>query len=149
MATSAPKIITAIAVVCSLVYIGYELHLNTIETRSANIQAIASHSQALAIAIATDPHLAKTLGTVVEELTGSQVIQIHNILAAALRGAETAFILYSDGMLDERYWRGTAEEILLFMENRGWQEQWRLRGDRYDPNFAKWLDQAIKDRYGS
>ena len=149
MATSAPKIITAIAVVRSLVYIGYELHLNTIETRSANIQAIASHSQALAIAIATDPHLAKTLGTVVEELTGSQVIQIHNILAAALRGAETAFILYSDGMLDERYWRGTAEEILLFMENRGWQEQWRRRGDRYDPNFAKWLDQAIKDRYGS
>ena len=143
------EIVTAIAVVCSLVYIGFELHLNTIETRSANIQAMAAHSQTLALAVATNPDLAKTLGVPLEELTGSQFIQIRTILAAALRAAETAFILHADGMLDERYWRGKAEEILLFMENKGWQQQWRLVSDRYDPDFAKWLDQALKDRYGA
>jgi hypothetical protein len=40
------------------------------------------------------------------------------------------------------------EEILMFMEKKGWQEEWRLRRNRYDSDFAKWLDQGIKDRYG-
>jgi hypothetical protein len=142
------QIVTAIAVVASLFYIGHELHLSSINSRLANIQAITGHTQTVALAIATNPDLAETLETSPEELTGSEVIQIRMLLAATLRGAETAFILYSDGGLDEKYWRGMAEEILMFMEKKGWQEEWRLRRNRYDPDFAEWLDQAVKDRYG-
>jgi|GEM_PF-2309433 len=142
------QIVTAIAVAVSLFYIGHELHLNSIETRFANIQAITGRNQNVALAIATNPDLAKTLEKPPGELTGSEVIQIRMILTVTLRGAETAYILYSDGRLDEKYWRGPAEEILMFMEKKGWREEWKLRRDHYDPDFAKWLDQAIKDRYG-
>lgn len=142
------QIVTAAAVVASLFYIGHELHLNSIETRFANIQAITGRNQNVALAIATHPDLAKALAAPEEELSNSEVIQIRMILAVALRGAETAYMLYSDGRLAEKYWRNTAEEILMFMEKKGWQEEWRLRRDHYDPDFARWLDQAIKDRHG-
>jgi hypothetical protein len=141
-------IVGATALVCSLVYVGYELHLNTIETRAANIQAMAAHSQAFNLAVATNPDLTKILGTPLEKLSGSQVTQIRRFLATALRGAETSYILYSKGMLDERYWRGKAKEILVFLEDEAWQKQWRMGRDLFDPDFAEWLDRAIEDRYG-
>jgi hypothetical protein len=142
------EIVSAIAIVCSLLYVGYELHLNTIETRTANLQAMAAQSQAFNLAVATNPDLTEILGTPLEELTSSQVTQVRRFLATALRGAETSFILYSKGMLDERYWRGKAKEILVFLEDEDWQEQWRMGRDLFDPDFAEWLDKAIADRYG-
>ncbi len=141
-------IVGAIALVCSLVYVGYELHLNTIETRAANIQAMAAHSQAFNLAVATNPDLTKILETPSEELTSAQVTQIRRFLATSLRGAETSYILYSKGMLDERYWRGKANEILLFLEDEAWQKQWSMGRDLFDPDFAEWLDRAIEDQYG-
>lgn len=141
-------IVGAIALVCSLVYVGYELHLNTIETRAANIQAMAAHSQAFNLALATNPHLTKILGTPLEELTSAQVTQVRRFLITGLRGAETSYILYTKGMLDDRYWRGKANEILLFLEDESWRKQWRMGRDLFDPDFAEWLDRAIEDRYG-
>jgi hypothetical protein len=142
------EIVSAIAVVCSLLYVGYEVHLNTIETRATNIQAMAAQSQALNLAVATNADLTEILGTPWNELTASQVNQIRRFLSTALRGAETSFILYSKGMLDERYWRAKAREILVFLEDEGWQEQWRMGRDLFDPDFATWVDKAIADRYG-
>ena len=142
------EIASAIALVCSLLYVGYELHLNTIETRAANIQTMAAQSQAFNLAVATNPDLTEIIGTPFEELTSSQVTQVRRFLATALRGAETSFILYSKGMLDERYWRGKAKEILVFLEDKGWQEQWRTGRDLFDPDFADWLDKVIADQYG-
>jgi hypothetical protein len=141
-------IVGAIALACSLVYVGYELHLNTIETRAANIQAMVARSQAFNLAVATNPHLTKILGTPLEELTSAQLTQIRRFLATSLREAETSYILYSKGMLDERYWRGKANEILLFLEDEGWLKQWRMGRDLFDPDFAEWLGRAIEDRYG-
>ena len=57
-------------------------------------------------------------------------------------------ILYTKGMLDERYWRGKAKEILVFLEDEAWQKQWRMGRDLFDPDFAEWLGRAIEDRYG-
>lgn len=142
------EIASAIAIVCSLLYVGYELHLNTIETRTGNIQAMAAQSQAFHLALATNPQLTEILGTPSDELTPVQVTQIRSLLATALRGAETSFVLYSKGMLEERYWRGKAEEILMYLEDEGWQEQWKMRRDLFDPDFADWLDRAIEFRYG-
>jgi hypothetical protein len=51
-------------------------------------------------------------------------------------------------MLDERYWRGKAKDILVFLEDEVWQKQWRIGRDLFDPDFAEWLDRAIEDRYG-
>ena len=141
-------IVSTIAIVCSVAYVGYELHLNTIETRSSNIQAMAAQSQAFNLAVATNAELTKVLGMPFEKLTSAQVTQIRRFLNAALRGAETSFILYSKGMLDERYWQGKAKEILLFLDDEGWQKQWRMGRDHFDPDFAEWLDEAIENEYG-
>ena len=143
------EIVSAIALVLTLLYVGYELRLNTMESRLANIHAMTAQSQAIALAIATSSELSKSLALPFQELTRPQVARIRMLLSTALRGAETAHILYSDGLLEERYWRGKAEEVLILLEDRDWQKHWRRRRDYFDRDFATWLDQAIVDRYGS
>ena len=143
------EIVSAIALVFTLLYVGYELHLNTTESHLANIHAMTAQSQAIALAIATSSELSNSLAMPFDELTRSQVVQIRMLLSTALRGAETAYILYSDGLLEERYWRGKAEEVLILLGDRDWQKNWRMWRDYFDRDFATWLDQAIKDRYGS
>ena len=108
------EIVGAVAIVASLLYVGYEIKRNSEIGLAPNRQAIAARAQELALYSAEtniygllfDPE------SIAAELTESQRNHIVAYIGALLRTSEEAFLLYRDGMLEEEYW-GTRAGVLL------------------------------------
>ncbi len=150
---SIAEIVTAIAVVASLLYVGYEIQRNTRVGLASNRQAVASRAQELAL-YSAEAHIHKLLfessGETIQ-LTEAEQDRLVAYVGALLRTTEEAFLLHRDGLLDDEYW-GTRARVMVAV----------LRSDRarrvytqtkesgfYTSDFTAWADQALAEEYGS
>jgi predicted neuraminidase len=99
---SIAEIISAVAVVASLLYIGFEINRNTRVSLAANRQAIAARAQELAF-YSGESKISRLLFQANDDisLTESEQNRVTAYVGALLRTTEEAFLLYRDGMLDE------------------------------------------------
>ena len=96
------EVIGAIAVVASLLYVGYEIQRNTKVGLASNRQAIADRAQELALysgEIGIDRLIFDANGDKVE-LTEAEQRRLIAYVGALLRTTEEAYLLYRDGLLD-------------------------------------------------
>jgi len=148
---SIAEILSAVAVVASLLYVGYEIQRNTKVGLASNRQAVASRAQELAL-YSAETHIYRLLfdstGDTIE-LTEAEEDRLTAYIGALLRTTEEAFLLHRDGFLDDEYF-GTRAGVMLAA----------LRSDRarrvytqtkelgfYTSDFVVWADQALADKY--
>lgn len=145
------EVIGALAVVASLLYVGYEIHRNTKVGLAANRQAIADRAQELALysgeiginRLIFNENVNNT------ELTEAELNRLAAYVGALLRTTEEAFLLYRDGLLDEEYWAtraGVALTILRSRQARAFYTQTSEAGF-YTSDFVAWMDKAIAEKY--
>lgn len=149
---SIAEIVGAVAVVASLLYVGYEIQRNTEVGLATNRQAIAERAQELALysaetniyGILFDPD------SIDAELTESQRNSVIAYIGALLRTSEEAFLLYRDGMLDEEYWGTRAGVLLAALRSSAARQVYFDTRDAgfYTPDFVKWTDEALAAEYG-
>jgi len=149
---SIAEIISALAVVVSLLYVGFEIQRNTRVGLASNRQAIAARAQELALYSAeTQIHwLLFGPGNEVIELTDVEQDRLTVYIGALLRTTEEAYLLYRDGLLDEEYWTTRAGVMLAALRSdiaRNVYVRTREFGF-YTSDFAAWADQALADKYG-
>ncbi len=99
---SIAEIISALAVVASLLYVGFEIQRNTKVGLASNRQEIAARAQELAL-YSAETHIYKILFTGDEEpiaLTEAEQNRLTAYIGALLRTSEEAFLLCRDGLLD-------------------------------------------------
>lgn len=149
---SIAEIISAAAVIASLLYIGFEIHRNTTVSLAANRQAIAARAQELAL-FSGETHITRLL---FDSYDGSSITEeerdrLTAYLGALLRTTEEAFLLYRDGMLDEEYWSTRAGVMLAAMRSDVARQIYYDTRDAgfYTGDFAAWADDAISERYGN
>ena len=101
------EIFGMLAIVVSLIFVGYEIRENTDETRAASRQSLATRAQDLALFTAQFGGGLRVLYNY-EELTGPQQAAAEAWVPALIRNVEEAYLSYRDGRLDEEYWNTRA-----------------------------------------
>ncbi len=149
---SIAEIISAVAVVASLLYVGFEIHRNTKVGLAANRQSIATRAQELAF-YSSETNVFGLLfdsSRENEELGEDEQRYVTAYVGALLRTTEEAFLLYKDGLLDEEYWLTRARVMLAALRYDAAHEvymQTRNAGF-YTPDFVAWADEALAERNG-
>ena len=149
---SIAEIISAIAVVASLLYVGFEIQRNTKVGLASNRQAIAARAQELAF-YSAETHIHRLLfGSSDEamELTETEQDRLTAYIGALLRTTEEAFLLYRDGLLDEEYWLTRAGVMVAALRSDVARAVYINTRDSgfYTGGFVAWADNALADRYG-
>jgi hypothetical protein len=149
---SIAEIISAVAVVASLLYVGFEINRNTTVSLAANRQAIAARAQELALysgETRINHLLFETKGDL--NLTEDDLHRVTGYIGALLRTTEEAFLLYRDGMLEEEYWRTRTGVMLAAMQSEVARKIYYDTRDAgfYTKDFATWANDAINERYGN
>jgi hypothetical protein len=139
------EIVGAVAIVISLVYVGYEVSRNTAEIRASNRQSTAARVQDFALMAANNPDLALAADgrTDPDTLTPIQLMQANWYNIAFFRNSEEAYLQYLDGLLSEEYWN-TRAVVTISRARRGvggayWQSDKR----NFSPRFREWLDAEL------
>ena len=103
--TQAAEILSSVAIVVSLIYVGLEIAQNTKEVRASNRQSTAGRVLDFALTVATNSDLALMLSNTypidLASLPPDKRSQLTNYMVAFFINAEEAYHQYTEGLLDE------------------------------------------------
>ena len=149
---SIAEIIGAVAVVFSLLYVGYEIQRNTKVGLASNRQEIAARAQELALYSAETGifRLLFDKGTDTAELTDLERDRLTAYIGALLRTTEEAFLLNRDELLDDEYWMMRANVMIAALRTDNARQIYIRTRDAgfYTSDFTVWADSALKSNYG-
>ncbi len=150
---SIAEVVSAVAVVVSLLYVGYQISENTSEARAANRQQLVSRAHSAVTAVATSPELAGIVAKVGEgsTLTSAELSQYGYLVRGVLYDVQEAFLLYQEGRLTEDYWNTRASIVVAYLvpaSARNVYHRDKSLG-AFHPEFVQWLDSAIEEGNGN
>ena len=149
---SIAEIIGAVAVVFSLLYVGFEIQRNTKVGLASNRQEIAARAQELAL-YSAETGIFRLLfdeSADTAEPTDAERDRLTAYIGALLRTTEEAFLLNRDGLLDDEYWMTRASVMIAALRTDNARQIYIRTRDAgfYTSDFAVWADSALKSKYG-
>lgn len=148
---SVAEVISGIAVVFSLLYVGYQINENTNETRAANRQQLVNRTQSAVIAAATSRELAEAISkaTAGTMLSPVESTQYEYFMRGMLKDMEEAYLLHREGRLDAAYWETRASIAVWYMGQTPAREVYRRDKTLgiLHTGFVEWMDKSIEERY--
>jgi hypothetical protein len=146
---SLAEIVSAVAVVISLIYVGYQINENTGEIRAANRQQLVDRAHEATMSFATSTDLADVMAkaSVGAELSLSEQSQYEYAVRAVLYDVQEAFLLHREGRLDEGYWQTRQALILAYISTQTGYDVYQQNKSRgiLHRDFVEWLDRALED----
>lgn len=140
--------ISAIAVVLSLIYVGFQIKQSTTATQTASAQAYISDIHGIVGLINSSPNLADVLhkgASGLSSLEGGDLIRFMSY-------ADLVFITYQS--LHLQWQKGTLDKTLLdihkqtnasILQHEGNQDWWKLRRHWFNPEFQNYIDEIIAE----
>lgn len=143
------EIAGAFAVVISLVYVGYQIQLNTAERRLDSIQAITARDEQIALAYATNEPLGVGLEKVLkgEKLTPFEQGAMGNIVYAHLRVLEDAWNKYQQGYLSDSFLESRQNlVIVIILASPQVREEYEAEKQAgiFPHPFIDWFDEELR-----
>ena len=147
------EIISGVAIVVTLIFLILEVKANTDATLAANRQSLASRTEAMLLVQSTSPDIARlmTKARSDEEFTDEERYRFGAHIGGHVRLAEEAYLQYLDGHLEGEYWQTRAGNLLDARLSNGLaRELWFewARQDWFTPEFTRWLNTALEEKYG-
>ncbi|WOJ92143.1 hypothetical protein R0135_10120 [Congregibacter variabilis] len=144
---SVGEIISAVAVVISLLYVGYQVNQNTDQMRAANRQQLVNRSLDATKGFAMNPEVARVLTKVENqvELNQEEQTQFSYVIRGVLYDVQEAFLLHAEGGLDEGYWGTRANLVKIYLQTPVARKLYLSNREQgvLHPRFTAWLDQAL------
>lgn len=138
------QIVAAIAVVASLLFVGFEVRHGTRATRAQIHQnitlgwlaigpVIADHARVFATGIAADEAAFDAMPT-------EDKMTFLSIAFAFFKHYENMYEQQKAGFLGVEDWNAWARHMLMYWRMPGMQVWWRLRRDAFAPDFCRFLE---------
>ncbi len=141
------EITSAIAVVVSLLFVGYQLNENTEEIRASNRQEVTVMAMSATLSVSTNPALALAISksNAGEELSTTEMSQYSYFIRAMLLDIQNAYLLNEEGRLDSQYWDTRSALVLSYLGLPLALEIYkRDKGlGTLDSRFTEWLDEQL------
>jgi hypothetical protein len=140
------EIISTIAVVIGLVFVGFELRQNTLMQRVTATQTLAAEYQR-ALDVMAYEHDAACIYVQgingLDNLDDVERLRFFVILFQIFRSAEQLHYYSVEGMVEPRIWRGFEEQITEVAQLPGVQQWWTIRRDWFSDDFQTHLDGVV------
>jgi hypothetical protein len=141
------QVVGAVAVVISLVYVGFQLHLNTTQLRRGEANATLMQASAFRLAVAGNGEVARLLD---RGLTNDQVLDAPDRMRFEMLLSEFTWITFH---MWERFrlrigtrgqWqRGPLPALARYLSTPGGKAWWEVAKVRFPPDFSATVDGAL------
>jgi len=141
----AAEILGAVAVVISLIYVGFSVNQNTSAVLVANHQAL------VAMDLTTtdwfkDPdftaaHILSMEG--IDKLSPIQRTQVGTYVAGKLNAWEFAFLTHENGMMKDNIWQGWNAHYISVLNQPAGEWFWRNERESFSPSFVLYVDSFL------
>lgn len=122
------EIVSAIAVVASLIFVGLEVRKNTAVNQAATFQGSVSHDLDILIDGGDTPEKARVWFLYrdnPDSLTDNEKMQGALMWGAATRHAENLYMQYINGMLNKKSWEAREPLIKVIINSEGFKHSQR------------------------
>ena len=139
------ELVGGVAVVGSLIYVGFQVRQNTISIRGSNSQGVSDAALRYVTTLGSSPQVALTLnrGLAGEQLDAGEQAQFTYLYHGWLRQTEQCYFLYRKGTLDEELWDGLLETSRAFLGSPGGGQMWPSVRPRVRAAFRDYVEREI------
>ncbi len=137
------QIISTVAVIASLVFVGFQLKQATAAIRASSSQAHSALYTELVDSIIDNADFARlwSIGlTEPKALAQDEWVRFVAYASALFRLYESSRVQWLNGRLDDEHWHTIERQAADFGHLPGLQLAWKLRGHWYSPEFQAWFD---------
>lgn len=137
------QIISAVAVIASLVFVGFQLKQATAAIRATSSQAHSSLYTDLVQSIIDNADFARLWSIGLSEpkkLAEDEWIRFVAYASALFRLYESSRVQWLNGRLDEEHWHTIERQAADFGHLPGLKAAWGLRGHWFSPEFRAWFE---------
>lgn len=137
------QIVSAVAVIASLIFVGFQLKHATAAIRATSSQAHSGLYTDLVRSIIDNADFARTWSTGLtnpKALTEAEWVRFVAYASALFRLYESSRVQWLNGRLDEEHWHTIERQAADFGQLPGLQRAWDLRGHWYSPEFRAWFE---------
>lgn len=139
----AAQVVSAIAVIASLIFVGFQVRKATAAIRATSSQAHSSLYTDLVKSIIDNADFARvwSIGLMdPKALKEEEWVRFVGYASALFRLYESSRVQWLNGRLDEEHWHTIERQAVDFGHLPGLQVAWQLRGHWYSPEFRAWFD---------
>ena len=135
--------ISALAVLGSLIFVGFQLRQNTQAVRAAASQAHSQNWQTITVSVIENGEFARIwrIGLDnIESLTDDERVRFFAFAGSTLRFFEGARLQWRHGQLDKEHWHNVERTAIDFSATPGFKDYWAARHHWLSPEFQHWYD---------
>jgi len=143
------KVVSAIGVIVSLIYVGLQLRQNNKNLRIATQHAITDSIGQTYRNLQT-PGVAKLFLIGIKnfnDLEEERSLQFSGLMGEIYRNYEDIFVQWINKALDENSWKGQRSAMLDILSQPGSRQWWETRRHWYNKKFVKYLESEL-ETYG-
>ena len=147
--SSLGSFISGIAVLASLIFVGFQLRQNTQAVRATASQAHASNLQQIVTLVVENGEVARLwrLGLLdIDSLTDDERVRFVAFLSGLFRFWESSRLQWRHGQLDNEHWENVAQQAIDFASQPGVKHFWEIRRHWHSAEFQKWYDLLPGDK---
>jgi hypothetical protein len=137
------QIVSAVAIIASLIFVGFQLKKATSAIRATSSPAHSALYTDLVRSIIDNPDFARawTIGiSDPKALKEEEWVQFVAYASALFRLYESSRVQWLNGRLDDEHWHTVERQAKDFGHLPGLRLAWKLRGHWFSPEFRAWFD---------
>lgn len=137
------QVVSAVAVIASLIFVGSELKQATHAMRNASSQAHSANYTDIVKSIIENGDFAKIwLSALIDpdQPSDEEWVRFVGYTSALFRFYESSRVQWIRGQLDEEHWQTIEQQVKSFAGQPGIQAWWRLRRHWHSEAFQHWFE---------
>ena len=137
------QIVSAIAVIASLVFVGFQLRSAAAAIRASSSQAHSSSYTQLVQSIIDNEDFARIWSVGISNpnsLKEEEWVRFVAYASALFRLYESSRVQWEHGRLDDEHWHTIERQAASFSHLPGVDAAWRVRGHWFTPSFRSWFE---------
>ncbi|HEY6661354.1 MAG TPA: hypothetical protein VIZ66_00365 [Sphingomicrobium sp.] len=137
------QIISAIAVIASLIFVGFQLRRATEAIRAASSDAYSVAYTQFVHAVVENGDFADIWARGLKDpgaLTDVEWIRFIAYVSGQFRLYDSSRVQWLRGRLDDEHWYAVEHHATSFANQPGFIAAWKLRGHWHSPEFRAWFD---------
>lgn len=137
------QVVSAVAVIASLIFVGFQLRQATAAIRASSSVAHAALYTDLVHSIIDNADFAQIWSEGLADpkvLSEAEWTRFVAYASALFRQYESSRVQWQNGRLDAEHWHTIEKQATTFGNLPGLKAAWRLRSHWYSPGFREWFE---------
>ncbi|MEO7602271.1 MAG: hypothetical protein ABIS39_03270 [Sphingomicrobium sp.] len=137
------QIVSAVAVIASLIFVGFQLRQATAAIHATSSQAHSALYTDLVQCIIDNADFARIWSNGLSDpksLSEEEWIRFVAYASALFRLYESSWVQWQHGRLEEEHWHTIEKQAVCFGHLPGLKAAWQIRGGWFSPGFRAWFE---------